>query len=115
MIILEYDYEHTPKACVKGHNLKLFHDMGVEECKTECNKEASCLAFEYGVPHGGSGTFFKTKDCYLQNGVDPKDCDAVHFNLDLYVKKGVQFILLSNYYSDYMISYLLLFKTHYFL
>ena len=66
--------------------------MSVEECKTKCNEEASCLAFEYGVPYGGSGNEFKPKDCHLQSGADPKGCDAVHYNLDLYVKKGDQFI-----------------------
>ena len=66
--------------------------MSIEECKTKCNEEASCLAFEYGVPYGGSGTEFKPKDCHLQSGADPKGCDAVHYNLDLYVKKGIQFI-----------------------
>ena len=71
--------------------------MSVEECKTKCNEEASCLAFEYGVPYGGSNTLFKPKDCTLQNGVDPKGCDGAHFNLDLYVKKGDQLTLWFNY------------------
>ena len=70
--------------------------MSVQECKTKCNGEASCLAFEYGVPYGGKYTIFKPKDCSLQNGVDPKGCDGAHYNLDLYVKKGDQSILRLN-------------------
>ena len=77
---------------MSGHNIRLLHDMSIEECKAKCNGEASCLAFEYGVGYGGSSTAFKPKDCHLQSGNDPKGCDAVHYNLDLYVKKGDQFI-----------------------
>ena len=43
-----------------------------------------CLAFEYGVAYGGSGTY-KPGDCVL-NSDKQIDCDGSVHNLDLYVK-----------------------------
>ena len=89
-IVVGYDYEHTPKACVNGHGLELYHEMSVEDCKSKCNEREDCLAFEYGVFYDGKSTpSFKPRDCYLQNGADPSGCDGVHWNFDLYVKKGI--------------------------
>ena len=85
-MIIVYDYEHIPKACVSGYNLKLYNAMSVEECKAKCNEISSCLAFEYGTPYGGDSDHFKPKDCHLQSGANPENCDGVYYNLDLYVK-----------------------------
>ena len=62
--------------------------MSVDDCKIKCNERKDCVAFEYGVPYGGSGSY-NTRDCNLQSGTDKTGCDASHHNLDLYVKKGI--------------------------
>ena len=69
------------------------HDMSLEECKTKCNERSDCLSFEYGVSYGGGSDDYKPRDCHLQSGVDPKNCDSVYYNFDLYVKKGIQDVL----------------------
>ena len=63
--------------------------MSLEKCKTKCNERNDCLAFEYGVPHGGSSERFQPKHCHLQKGTDSADCDGVNYNVDLYVKKSI--------------------------
>ena len=95
-LIKEFRYEHIPRACVLNHNIELISERSLEECKIECNKRTHCLAFEYGVPHGGSSPRYKARDCHLQKGTDSSDCDGVHFNVDLYVKKSIDIHFLSN-------------------
>ena len=80
------DYELIPKACVTGHNIVLYPNLSVEECKMKCNEDTKCLAFEYGVSYGGKGNY-KAKDCNLQNGKNKAGCNGAYHNLDLYVKK----------------------------
>ena len=94
-LIKEFRYEHIPRACVLNHNLELISERSLEECKIECNKRTHCLAFEYGVPHGGNSPRYKARDCHLQKGTDSSDCDGVHFNVDLYVKKSINIYFLS--------------------
>ena len=80
------DYEHIPKACVTGHNIVLYPNMSLEDCKIKCNEDIKCLAFEYGVSYGGNGNY-NAKDCNLQNGKNKAGCNGAYHNLDLYVKK----------------------------
>jgi len=82
----EYSYEHHPKACVNGANLVLYPNLSVDDCKMKCNERDDCLAFEYGVPYGGRGSY-KPKDCQLQSSKYKIGCDGTYHNLDLYVKK----------------------------
>ena len=82
----DYLFEHKIKACVKGHNLIKYSGKTVPECKQLCNQRADCLAFEFGVDHGGSSTTYKPGDCQLQSSADASDCDGKVTNLDLYVK-----------------------------
>ena len=84
----EPNYDHTSKACVAGHNLILYPNLSLDECKIKCNERSDCLAFEYGVPYGGSGGY-NPNDCNLQSGANPSGCSGSHYNLDLYVKKGI--------------------------
>ena len=36
-IITEESYQYIEKGCVTGHNLVLYKDTSVEECKKKCN------------------------------------------------------------------------------
>ena len=84
-IITEESYQYIEKGCVNGHNLVLYKDTSVEECKKKCNMKQDCLAFEYGVNYGGSGNY-KPHDCNLQSSGSYANCNGAHHNLDLYVK-----------------------------
>ena len=74
---------------MNGENIVLYQNLSVHDCKLKCNERDDCLAFEYGVPYGGSGNY-NPKDCQLQSSIDNVGCDASHHNLDLYVKKGIK-------------------------
>ena len=80
-------YVHKIKACVPGSNLQGFSGKTVEECKEVCDKHADCLAFEFGVAHGGSSPTNKPGDCRPKSSADACGCDGAHFNTDLYIKK----------------------------
>ena len=83
---IEYNYEHTSRGCVHGHNIVKYPKLSLEECKKRCNNRGDCLAIEYGVSYGGRGSY-KPKDCQLQSSTNKTACDGSYFNLDLYVKK----------------------------
>ena len=87
-VLIEYGYEHFPKACVNGENIVKYPNLSVDDCKIRCNERDDCVAFEYGVSYGGSGNY-NPRDCNLQSGSDKSGCNAGHHNLDLYVKKGI--------------------------
>jgi len=73
-------------GCVTGNNIVLYSDKTVDECKALCNAEPTCLAFEYGVDHGGLSTLYDPGDCHLQSSADESGCDGAYYNLDLYKK-----------------------------
>jgi len=79
-------YEHIFEGCVNGQNIVLYHDKSTHECAELCNADENCLAFEYGVAHGGSRTNYIPRDCQLQSSADSSGCDGTIHNLDLYVK-----------------------------
>ena len=82
------EHVHHPQACVSGHNIKLYHDKTVQECKSICDKTAGCIAFEYGVAHGGATTrVTKPAQCQPQSSANKAACSGAHHNLDLYVYK----------------------------
>merc|ERR1719510_2935203 len=78
-------YEHVYQGCVNGANLVKYTDKSVMECARLCDARDDCHAFEYGVAHGGSGSY-KAKDCQLQSSAKLENCDGAHHNLDLYIK-----------------------------
>merc|ERR1719510_2054524 len=78
-------YEHVYQGCVNGANLVKYTDKSVMECARLCDARDDCHAFEYGVAHGGSGSY-KAKDCQLQSSAKFENCDGAHHNLDLYIK-----------------------------
>jgi len=79
-------YDYRPQACVSGNNLQLYRETSIQECATLCDKEAECLAFEYGVNHGGSVETYKPGDCQTQSSANFAGCDGKTYNLDLYLK-----------------------------
>ena len=81
-------YTHIPAACVSGNNIELHKGKTVAECAAICDANALCLAFEYGVDHGGSGTYYKAGDCQEQSSAEDIVYDCTNHNLDLYVKDG---------------------------
>jgi len=80
------EYVHHPKGCVGGHNIKLYNGKTVQECKSICDKTAGCVAFEYGVAHGGVGGY-KPAQCQPQSSANKAGCPGAYHNLDLYVKQ----------------------------
>jgi hypothetical protein len=80
------NYVHHPEGCVGGHNIKLYHDKTVQECKSICDETAGCVAFEYGVAYGGV-VGYKPAQCQPQSSANKAGCDGAHHNLDLYVKQ----------------------------
>ena len=72
---------------MNGHNIVKYTDKTVSECKDLCSLRSDCLAFEYGVPYGGGGSY-RQNDCQLQSSADKAGCAGSYHNLDLYVKKG---------------------------
>ena len=82
----DLDYEHNVAACVAGNNIVSYPDKSVAECKTLCSQYPTCLAFEYGVDHGGSDQTIQSKDCRLQKSSKQNGCDGIRHNSDLYVK-----------------------------
>ena len=86
-ILVKLKYEHFPKACVSHHNIESYDGKSVDECASLCYAHENCVAFEYGVDHGGS----KIKPdghCSLQSSSDRSGCDGLDWNYDLYIKKG---------------------------
>ena len=81
-----FSYTHFPKSCVDGHNIIKYTNRNVDECKELCSRNTKCLAFEYGVAHGGPNQKNKPRDCLLQDNTQREGCDGSRFNLDLYVK-----------------------------
>ena len=85
-----YAYDQFIKSCVNGHNIDIYADKSIAECKALCSARLDCLAFEYGVPYGGLLTgIYNPKDCQLQDSADKSGCDGMSLNLDLYVKLGM--------------------------
>ena len=63
-----------------------FRGRTLEECKELCVNEPSCVAFEYGVPHGGEGGGYAAKDCQLHAQSHTEGCDGMFNNVDAYVQ-----------------------------
>ena len=80
-------WTHISPGCIDGGNIKLYKDKSVEECKSKCLEDNTCLSFEYGVAHGGSGGY-APRDCQLQHSATLSNCNGQRWNLDLYVKKS---------------------------
>eukprot|EP00662_Eupelagonemidae_sp_cell21_P058050 gene58050-biopygen40803 len=88
-------YEHIVKACVQGHNIQKYAERTVDECVALCDVNPACVAFEYGVDHGGNLSIeeysvdkYRPGDCQPQSSMNYQRCDGAHYNLDLYVKSG---------------------------
>jgi len=79
-------YEFRHQACVLKSNIQLYKDKSIDECAMLCNDDAECLAFEYGVNHGGGGWRYKPGDCQTQSSADFTRCNGQANNLDLYIK-----------------------------
>lgn len=81
----EINYEHVDQGCVNGENLVLYKEKSIFECAQLCDQRSDCMAFEYGVNHGGDGRY-KSRDCQLQSSDNYATCDGEYHNLDLYIK-----------------------------
>lgn len=79
-------YEMYVGKCILNENIIFYPGKTVDECKTICDSMPNCLAFEYGVAHGGSSIYYQPGDCVPQSGSNMVGCDGYHYNLDLYVK-----------------------------
>lgn len=82
----QWGYVHRPEACVFGANILMRQDMSVDECAEQCEQHPDCVAFEYGVNHGGE--MYKPRDCQLQSSAAYEGCDGARYNLDLYIKQN---------------------------
>eukprot|EP00930_Biecheleria_cincta_P086582 TRINITY_DN7584_c0_g1_i1.p2 TRINITY_DN7584_c0_g1~~TRINITY_DN7584_c0_g1_i1.p2 ORF type:complete len:382 (-),score=78.06 TRINITY_DN7584_c0_g1_i1:290-1435(-) len=81
-------YKHFPKKCVIGFNIEKHERRTRKQCQALCDKDATCVAFEYGMNYGGSSGNYKPGDCQLSSHSDYYGCDGANFNLDLYVKSS---------------------------
>jgi len=81
----EINYEHVDRGCVNGQNLVLYKEKSVFECAQLCDQRSDCVAFEYGVNHGGDGKY-ESRDCQLQSSDNYESCSGEYHNLDLYIK-----------------------------
>ena len=79
-------YDLISPGCVNGADIEMFSLVSVESCAALCDADTDCLAFEYGVDHGGSSDAYQPGDCQLQSASDSGGCDGAYHNLDLYVK-----------------------------
>jgi hypothetical protein len=84
----DVSYKQMPEACVQGHNMGKYPGKTVDECKSICNSDPKCKAFEFGVPHHGDNQKYRPNDCIPNDASDPFGCQGSHFNLDLYVKEA---------------------------
>lgn len=82
----QWGYVHRAEACVSGANIVLHKDTSVDDCAQHCEQHPECVAFEYGVNHGGSG--YEPRDCQLQSSAAYQGCDGARYNLDLYIKQN---------------------------
>jgi len=80
------NYRRVTMGCVSGSNIILYRGQTVEDCKSLCDDNEQCLAFEYGVWYNGSRGGYEPNDCQLQSSTDSYDCDGAEVNLDLYIK-----------------------------
>merc|ERR1711879_443750 len=81
------DYIHIEKACVDNKTIEKFSNLDVSECKDRCESNSDCVAFEYGVNHGGAGTVYQPGDCLTQSSKVYIECEFL--NLDLYIKPDI--------------------------
>jgi len=84
-------YSRMSPGCVYGNNMALREDYSIQECADWCDSTPGCLAFEYGVNHGGNQTLYASRDCQLQSHADPAPFSVcADYNLDLYVQPGFE-------------------------
>lgn len=83
-------YELISPGCVSMSEFRIGHLAGpnsVESCASLCDARADCLAFGFGVYHGGtSRKHVHPQDCSLHNAVPDGTCNGTHHNVDAYVK-----------------------------
>jgi len=79
-------YRKISPGCVTEGNFVLYKEKTVPECEALCDARSDCLAFEYGVDHGGLSTRYDPNDCQLNYLADNLGCDGKSANLDLYIK-----------------------------
>jgi len=80
-------WKKASPACSPAHNIKRVHDLTLDQCKMLCSKTEGCVAFEYGVNHGGARKHYRPGDCQLNTWKKMKGCDGVWNNLDFYMMK----------------------------
>jgi hypothetical protein len=64
-----YEYSYHYQRAIPGKNLYKLSDKTVEECKAICDADSDCLAFEYGVYHGGQAGSYRPGDCQPQSSL----------------------------------------------
>ena len=69
-----HEYTHYPGTCVNGNNIEMHHGKTVEQCKQICSAMPHCLAFEFGVAHGGGGGY-QPGDCQPQSSAS-RNCNG---------------------------------------
>ena len=74
-----------PGTCVSGRNIQLIPDSTMSDCIALCEAHEDCKGFEFGVDHGGDGSY-SANDCHLQSGTNTAGCDGFHHNLDFYTQ-----------------------------
>merc|ERR1719272_543903 len=73
-------------TCVHGSNIEMIHNSTVFACAARCDATSNCVAFEFGVDHGGGSGAYLVGDCQPQSTLNLDGCDGGYFNLDLFVR-----------------------------
>jgi hypothetical protein len=90
MLPIPSNYERQAKGCVLANNIKTYKDKKLSECAQICDDDSNCLAFEYGMPYGGSlgkQYGYGPGSCLPQSSTNTSTCDGADYNFDLYFKK----------------------------
>ena len=93
-------WKKASPACARAHNIKRVKDLSLDQCKELCAKTEGCVAFEYGVNHGGARKHYRPRDCQLNTWTNTKGCDGFYNNLDFYTMTNCD----TSTYMDYLSS-----------
>jgi hypothetical protein len=89
----QHDYTKMEGYGVPGHNIQLRHGETVASCKTYCDADPSCLAFDFSTSRATSITaYFPEGSCYTQSssGAQDHSNSAGYENTDSYIKGDCQ-------------------------
>jgi len=87
------DYTKAEKSCVLGSDITsaTFNSQTLSSCAFSCDINPLCVAFNFGVDHGGDtdGDAASPGLCQLVSSPNPEGCDGEYLNFDLYTRTSL--------------------------